>query len=113
MYYDPRNNRGHHARSNPYHIPRTSVDSNFGRFIDDETEIEFIMSRINSPEVPPLKKSESESEGIPNLPTVQKETNFKPVVIIQNKDADYQILDLGLMVTLDKTIRKVGIWVRF
>ena len=70
------------------------------------------MSRITSPEVPPLKESESElREGIPNLPIFQKETNFKPMVIIQNKDSDYQILDLGLMVTLDKSIRKLGIWI--
>ena len=30
---------------------------------------------------------------------------------MQDIDADYQVLDLGLMVILDKNIKKVGIWI--
>ena len=40
-----------------------------------------------------------------------RQAKFKPVILMQDIDADYQVLDLGLMVILDKSIKKVGIWI--
>ena len=51
-------------------------------------------------------------KGIPSLPKMQdRQAKFKPVILMQDIDADYQVLDLGLMVILDKNIKKVGIWI--
>lgn len=88
------------------------------RFIDDETELEFIMSRM---ELPSIKeetqaaatesRSEGNEHGIPDLPKLEKTATFKPVLLMQNLDADYQAQDLGLEIILDKTLRKLGIWI--
>ena len=40
-----------------------------------------------------------------------RQAKFKPVILMQDIDADYQVLDLGLMVILDRSIKKVGIWI--
>ena len=46
------------------------------------------------------------------MPKMQdRQAKFKPVILMQDIDADYQVLDLGLMVILDKNIKKVGIWI--
>ena len=46
------------------------------------------------------------------MPKMQdRQAKFKPVILMQDLDADYQVLDLGLMVILDKSIKKVGIWI--
>ena len=83
-----------------------------GRFIDDETEIEFIQSRVkkSSNAAAPAKDFDSEN-GIPNLPKIERKSNFTPVILIQNTNADYQILDLGLTIILDKNLQNVGIWI--
>ena len=83
-----------------------------GRFIDDETEIEFIQSRVkkSSNAVAPAKDFDSEN-GIPNLPKIERKSSFTPVILIQNTNADYQILDLGLTIILDKNLQNVGIWI--
>ena len=108
-----RNNTTHQARSNPYQIPKNqaSAELNYGRFIDDETEIEFILSRVKESANPGATKATDEEKGIPNLPSVEEKANFKPVILVQNTNADYQILDLDLSVILDKNVRKVGIWI--
>ena len=81
-----------------------------GRFIDDETEIEFIQSRVkkSSNAATPAKDFDSEN-GIPNLPKIERKSTFTPVILIQNTNADYQILDLGLTIILDKNLQNVGI----
>ena len=96
-----------------------SVEYNIGRFIDDEDEMEFILSRLELPNTPTETENEDDKQseaaavvkdlenGIPNLPKMDKKTKFKPVILMQDIDADYQVLDLGLMVTLDKNIKKV------
>ena len=84
-----------------------------GRFIDDETEIEFIQSRVkksSNPAAAPAKDFDSEN-GIPNLPKIERKSSFTPVILIQNTNADYQILDLGLTIILDKNLQNVGIWI--
>jgi len=109
-----RNNQSYQARSNPYHVPKQNVlaDPNLGRFIDDETEIEFIQSRVkkSSNAAAPAKDFDSEN-GIPNLPKIERKSSFTPVILIQNTNADYQILDLGLTIILDKNLQNVGIWI--
>jgi hypothetical protein len=88
------------------------ADPNLGRFIDDETEIEFIQSRVkkSSNAAAPAKDFDSEN-GIPNLPKIERKSSFTPVILIQNTNADYQILDLGLTIILDKNLQNVGIWI--
>jgi len=109
-----RNNQSYQARTNPYHVPKQNflADPNLGRFIDDETEIEFIQSRVkkSSNAAAPAKDFDSEN-GIPNLPKIERKSNFTPVILIQNTNADYQILDLGLTIILDKNLQNVGIWI--
>ena len=52
--------------------------------------------------------SKDDEKGIPNLPKMpDSQGKFKPVILMQDADADYQVLDLGLMVTLDRNMRKV------
>ena len=95
---------------------KSGKDASMGRFIDDSLEIEFIMSRIEQPlNIPKnsgkLENTDSgaEEKGIPNLPDTKPES-FKPVVLMQDKDADYQILDLGLKIALDRDLKMIGIW---
>ena len=106
-----RNNQGHQARSNPYQVPKhqVPVGPNFGRFIDDETEIEFIQSRVKK--LPNVTKDLDSENGIPNLPKIEKKLSFTPTILIQNTNADYQILDLGLTIILDQCLKNVGIWI--
>ena len=42
---------------------------------------------------------------------MEKKVAFKPVILMQDLDADYQILDLGLTIILDKNLKKLGIWI--
>ena len=97
---------------------KSGKDASMGRFIDDDTEIDFIMSRIEQPlNIPNNKVAEentsgsgAESEkGIPDLPD-SKSDSFKPVLLMLDKDADYQVLDLGLKISLDRELKMIGIW---
>ena len=97
---------------------KSGKDASMGRFIDDDTEIDFIMSRIEQPlNIPNSKAAEdntlgggAESEkGIPDLPD-SKSDSFKPVLLMLDKDADYQVLDLGLKISLDRELKMIGIW---
>ena len=115
----------HSSRANPYQMPvfagksgKSGKDASMGRFIDDDTEIDFIMSRIEQPlNIPNNKAAEdntlgggAESEkGIPDLPD-SKSDSFKPVLLMLDKDADYQVLDLGLKISLDRELKMIGIW---
>jgi len=121
----PIRGNNHASRSNPYQMPayagkagKSGKDASMGRFIDDDTEIDFIMSRIEQPlNIPNNKVAEdntsgsgAESEkGIPDLPD-SKSDSFKPVLLMLDKDADYQVLDLGLKISLDRELKMIGIW---
>ena len=92
------------------HVKISPVASIQSKFIDDEDEMEFIMSRMGLPSTPPPETNDDES-GIPDLPKMEKKAQFKPVVLMQDKDADYETLDLGLSIVLDKALKKMGIWI--
>ena len=100
----------------PVFSGKSGKDASLGRFIDDALEIEFIMSRIEQPlNIPKdARKAEGadsggEEKGIPSLPDIKSES-FKPVVLMLDVDADYQILDLGLKIALDRELKMIGIW---
>jgi len=119
-----RGNNLHQSRANPYQMPlnhakNVPMEANVkvGRFIDDETEMEFIMSRLDLPESASNAGNKSPNEedkektGIPELPRMEKRPVFKAVLLIQNQDADYQVHDLGLKIVLDQNLRRVGVWI--
>ena len=63
-----RGNNHHQARANPYQMPQNyaknaALDYNVGRFIDDETEMEFILSRMELPNTP-THESEDEKQSM-------------------------------------------------
>ena len=100
----------------PVFAGKSGKDASMGRFIDDDTEIDFIMSRIEQPLNIPNKNTGNSAEtlgetekGIPDLPDLQSES-FKPVLLMLDKDADYQVLDLGLKICLDRELKMIGIW---
>ena len=100
----------------PVFAGKSGKDASMGRFIDDDTEIDFIMSRIEQPLNIPNKNAGNSAEtlgeaekGIPDLPDLQSES-FKPVLLMLDKDADYQVLDLGLKICLDRELKMIGIW---
>jgi len=116
----PIRGNNHSSRANPYQMPvfagKSGKDASLGRFIDDDTEIDFIMSRIEQPLNIPNKNAGNSAEtlgetekGIPDLPDLQSES-FKPVLLMLDKDADYQVLDLGLKICLDRELKMIGIW---
>lgn len=116
----PIRGNNHSSRANPYQMPvfagKSGKDASMGRFIDDDTEIDFIMSRIEQPLNIPNKNTGNSAEtlgetekGIPDLPDLQSES-FKPVLLMLDKDADYQVLDLGLKICLDRELKMIGIW---
>lgn len=123
-----RGNHFHHqARANPYQMPASHLNKaggsseanvTVGRFIDDETEMEFIMSRMDLPCTNEATKaaaasptSEKGEQGIPDLPKMDKKASFQLVFLMPNMDSDYQVQDLGLCITLDRNLRKLGIWI--
>ena len=98
----------------PVFSEKSGKDASPGRFIDDALEIEFILSRIEQPLKNEAGKAETsnaggEEKGIPNLPDIKSES-FRPVVLMLDVDADYQIMDLGLKIALDRDLKMIGIW---
>ena len=72
-------------------LPNTPTD-------EDENEKQSVAAAV----------SKDVEKGIPNLPKMpDNQAKFKPVILMQDVDADYKVLDLGLMVTLDRNIKKV------
>jgi hypothetical protein len=121
--------RGHdHQRHVPYdhlvlakpllvQVPASQENnfSNIGRFLDDETEVDFIISRLEQPlNIPEIKRAEDESgAGIPHLPETSTNPQLgQPKILVQNIDADYQVMEyVKIKITLDTQLRKIGIWI--
>jgi hypothetical protein len=89
--------------------------SNIGRFLDDETEVDFIMSRLEQPlNIPEIKRAEDKSgAGIPHLPETSTDSQLGQLkILVQNIDADYQVMEnVKTKITLDTQFRKIGIWI--
>ena len=77
--------------------------------MDEEAEIEFTLASMDLPRGDGQEDFRHE-QGIPPLPVMKTAVVCKPYLLIQNVNNGYQMQDLGLSVVMDKTLRKVGIW---
>ena len=55
--------------------------------------------------------SNGATAGIPELPKIDKKCGYKPMILIPNLDGEYQILNGNLKITLDPTLKQIGIWI--
>ena len=72
------------------------------------------MSRVEQPlNITTETPENSQNCGIPDLPKLMdgKKESFRPQILIQNADADYQILEVSLTIVLDLGLKKIGIWI--
>ena len=68
---------------------------------------------LNIPNEPALQDEENfgATAGIPELPKLDKKCGYKPMILIPNLDGEYQMLNCNLKITLDPTLKLIGIWI--
>ena len=68
---------------------------------------------LNIPNEPAYQEDEAigATAGIPELPKLDKTSCYKPMILIPNLDGEYQILNCNLKITLDPTVKQIGIWI--